>query len=126
MLVRAAAALLALVLATTPSVAVPQGPQASSFETFVRFIRNTDPGSNPGMPGLTIPAGLGPTTGLPVGVSLDGLPDSDDASARGRPGHRAGARAHAAAVEALANGRCVHARDARLAPRDRRPLSGTC
>src|SRR5216117_2698122 len=78
MLVRAAAALLALVLATTPSVAVPQGPEASSFETFVRFIRNTDPGSNAGMPGLTIPAGLGPTTGLPVGVSLDGLPDSDE------------------------------------------------
>src|SRR5216117_3122490 len=51
MLVRAAAALRALVLATTPSVAVPQGPEASSFETFVRFIRNTDPGSNAGMPG---------------------------------------------------------------------------
>src|SRR5439155_11958852 len=78
MLVRAAAALRALVLATTPSVAVPQGPEASSFETFVRFIRNTDPGSNARMPGLTIPAGLGPTTGLPVGVSLDGLPDSDE------------------------------------------------
>src|SRR5439155_7559267 len=71
MLVRAAAALRALVLATTPSVAVPQGPEASSFETFVRFIRNTDPGSNAGMPGLTIPAGLGPTTGLRVGVSLE-------------------------------------------------------
>src|SRR5438552_15850793 len=78
MLVRAAAALRALVLATTPSVAVPQGPEASSFETFVRFIRNTDPGSNARMPGLTIPAGLGPTTGQPVGVSLDGLPDSDE------------------------------------------------
>src|SRR5438876_9726874 len=78
MLVRAAAALRALVLATTPSVAVPQGPEASSFETFVRFIGNTDPGSNARMPGLTIPAGLGPTTGLPVGVSLDGLPDSDE------------------------------------------------
>src|SRR5438034_9940042 len=78
MLVRAAAALRALVLATTPSVAVPQGPEASSFETFVRFIRSTDPGSNAGMPGLTIPAGLGPTTGLPVGVSLDGLPDRDE------------------------------------------------
>src|SRR5439155_14805982 len=123
MLVRAAAALRALVLATTPSVAVPQGPEASSFETFVRFIRNTDPGSNAGMPGLTIPAGLGPTTGLPVGVSLDGLPDSDERLLAGRPGHRAGARAHAAA-EALANGRCVPARDARRDPRDRRPVSG--
>src|SRR3989442_7727409 len=78
MLVRAAAALLALVLATTPSVAVPEGPEASSFETFLRFIRNTDPGSNAGLPGLTIPAGLGPGTRLPVGISLDGLPDSDE------------------------------------------------
>lgn len=41
------------------------------------FIRNTDPGSNAGLPGLTIPAGLGPTTGLPVGLSLDGPRGSD-------------------------------------------------
>jgi len=30
------------------------------------------------MPGLTIPAGLRPTTGMPVGLSLDGLRDSDE------------------------------------------------
>ena len=68
----------ALIGPTTPRVAVAQGPQASSLETFVLFIRNTDPGSNAGIPGLTIPAGLGPTTGLPVGVSLDGLRDGDE------------------------------------------------
>jgi mandelamide amidase len=68
----------ALVAPTTPSVAVAQGPEASSLETFLRFIRNTDPGSNAGIPGLTIPAGLGPTTGMPVGVSLDGLRGSDE------------------------------------------------
>src|SRR2546428_13303395 len=68
----------ALLAPTTPAVAVAQGPQASSLETFVLFIRNTDPGSNAGIPGLTIPAGLGPTTGLPVGVSLDGLRDGDE------------------------------------------------
>jgi len=68
----------ALVAPTTPSVAVAQGPQASSLETFLRFIRNTDPGSNAGIPGLTIPAGLGPTTGMPVGLSLDGLRGSDE------------------------------------------------
>jgi len=68
----------ALLAPTTPAVAVPQGPQASSPETFLRFIRNTDPGSNAGIPGLTIPAGLGPTTRLPVGLSLDGLRDSDE------------------------------------------------
>ena len=68
----------ALLAPTTPSVAVAQGPEASSLETFLRFIRNTDPGSNAGIPGLTIPAGLGPTTGMPVGLSLDGLRDSDE------------------------------------------------
>jgi len=68
----------ALLAPTTPAVAVAQGPQASSFETFLRFIRNTDPGSNAGLPGLTIPAGLGPATRMPVGLSLDGLRDSDE------------------------------------------------
>jgi len=68
----------ALLAPTTPAVAVAQGPEVSSPETFLRFIRNTDPPSNAGIPGLTIPAGLGPTTGLPVGLSLDGLRDSDE------------------------------------------------
>jgi len=68
----------ALLAPTTPAVAATQGPQASSLETFLRFIRNTDPGSNAGIPGLTIPAGLGPTTRLPVGLSLDGLRGSDE------------------------------------------------
>jgi indoleacetamide hydrolase len=67
----------ALLAPTTPVVAVKQGPEASSLETFLRFIRNTDPGSNAGIPGLTIPAGFGPTTGLPVGLSLDGPRGSD-------------------------------------------------
>ena len=68
----------ALIAPTTPQVAVPQGPEASSLETFLLFIRNSDPGSNAGIPGLTIPAGLGPTTGLPVGLSLDGPRGSDE------------------------------------------------
>ena len=67
----------ALLAPTTPAVAVKQGPEASSLETFLRFIRNTDPGSNAGIPGLTIPAGFGPSTGLPVGLSLDGPRGSD-------------------------------------------------
>jgi mandelamide amidase len=67
----------ALIGPTTPRVAVEQGPNASSLETFLTFIRNTDPGSNAGIPGLTLPAGLGPTTGLPVGLSLDGPRGSD-------------------------------------------------
>ena len=68
----------ALVGPTTPAVAVAQGPEASSLPTFLLFIRNTDPGSNAGTPGLTIPAGLGPSTGLPVGLSLDGPRGSDE------------------------------------------------
>jgi Asp-tRNA(Asn)/Glu-tRNA(Gln) amidotransferase A subunit family amidase len=58
-------------------VAQLQRPEASSLETFLLFIRNTDPGSNAGIPGLTIPAGLGPATKLPVGISLDGPPNTD-------------------------------------------------
>jgi indoleacetamide hydrolase len=68
----------ALVAPTTPHVAVVQGPDASSLPTFLLFIRNTDPGSNAGIPGLTIPAGLGPSTKLPVGLSLDGPRGSDE------------------------------------------------
>ena len=68
----------ALIGPTTPRVADLQRPEASSLETFLLFIRNTDPGSNAGLPGLTIPAGLGSTTGLPSGISLDGPPNSDD------------------------------------------------
>jgi mandelamide amidase len=67
----------ALIGPTTPHVAVPQGPEASALPTFLLFIQNTDPGSNAGIPGLTVPAGLGPTTGLPVGISLDGPRNSD-------------------------------------------------
>ena len=68
----------ALLAPTTPHVAVRQGPDASSLATFLLFIRNTDPGSNAGIPGLTVPAGLGPSTGLPVGLSLDGPRGSDE------------------------------------------------
>ena len=67
----------ALIAPTTPAVAATQGPEASSLPTFLLFIRNTDPGSNAGIPGLTIPAGLGSSSGLPVGISLDGPRGSD-------------------------------------------------
>ena len=67
----------ALIGPTTPAVAATQGPEASSQPTFLLFIRNTDPGSNAGIPGLTIPAGLGSSSGLPVGISLDGPRGSD-------------------------------------------------
>lgn len=43
---------------------------------FLELIRNTDPGSNAGIPGLSIPAGL-TVDGLPVGLSIDGPFGSD-------------------------------------------------
>ena len=73
----------AIVFPTTPLPAQPisgtdmnvmlNGKEAPTFPT---FIRNTDPGSNAGIPGLTIPAGLTPE-GLPVGLELDGPFSSD-------------------------------------------------
>jgi mandelamide amidase len=45
-------------------------------DTFGTFIRNTDPGSNAGIPGLSIPAGL-TAGGLPVGIEIDGPLGSD-------------------------------------------------
>jgi indoleacetamide hydrolase len=44
--------------------------------TFLTYIRNTDPGSNAGIPGLSLPVGL-TNSGLPVGLELDGPVNSD-------------------------------------------------
>jgi Asp-tRNA(Asn)/Glu-tRNA(Gln) amidotransferase A subunit family amidase len=44
--------------------------------TFDTMIRNTDPGSNAGLPGLSLFAGLTPG-GLPVGIEIDGPVGSD-------------------------------------------------
>ncbi|MEZ5657821.1 MAG: indoleacetamide hydrolase [Burkholderiaceae bacterium] len=67
----------ALVFPTVPIVAMPAGPESSSIQNFGLVIQNTDPGSNAGLPGLQIPAGLGPASGLPVGLELDGPAGSD-------------------------------------------------
>ena len=45
-------------------------------DTFGTTIRNTDPGSTTGIPGITLPAGLTPA-GLPVGLAIDGPIGSD-------------------------------------------------
>jgi Asp-tRNA(Asn)/Glu-tRNA(Gln) amidotransferase A subunit family amidase len=49
------------------------GPPVPTFDT---MIRNTDPGSNAGLPGLSLFAGMTPD-GLPVGLEIDGPVGSD-------------------------------------------------
>ncbi len=71
----------ALVFPTTPRTAARIGEDETvvlngrDLPTFLTFIRNTDPGSNAGIPGVTLPAGL--AGGLPMGLSLDGPAGSD-------------------------------------------------
>ncbi|WP_258129426.1 indoleacetamide hydrolase [Achromobacter anxifer] len=69
-------ALDALLFPTTPVPPMAATPDASSLENFSRLARNVDPGSNAGLPGLSVPAGLS-AQGLPVGLEIDGLPDED-------------------------------------------------
>lgn len=65
-----------LLFPTVPVLPPAATPEASSFETFSRLARNVDPGSNAGLPGLSVPAGLS-REGLPVGLEIDGLPGDD-------------------------------------------------
>lgn len=55
------------------SVSINGGPPAPVFNT---YIQNTDPGATAGLPGLVLPAGR-TTSGLPVGMELDGLYGTD-------------------------------------------------
>jgi mandelamide amidase len=72
----------AVVLPTTPLPARPIGQDATvqlhgkDVPTFLTYIRNTDPASNAGIPGLSVPVGL-TTDGLPVGLEFDSPPGSD-------------------------------------------------
>jgi indoleacetamide hydrolase len=72
----------ALVFPTTPLPAAPIGDDQTTklngadVPTFPTFIQNTDPGSNAGIPGLTVPIGR-TAAGLPVGLELDGPAGSD-------------------------------------------------
>lgn len=77
----------ALVFPTTPLPPPPIGEDAETalngrmVPTFMTVIRNTDPGSNAGLPGISLPAGMtaGSVPGLPVGLELDGPPGGDRA-----------------------------------------------
>lgn len=72
----------ALVFPTTPLTARSVSEQdtvefnGQQQPSFPAFVRNTDPGSNAGIPGISLPAGLAPD-GLPVGLALDGPAHSD-------------------------------------------------
>ncbi|WP_272950825.1 amidase family protein, partial [Agrobacterium vitis] len=48
----------------------------SMVNTFKIYVRNVDPSSNAGLPGLSLPVGLTPDR-LPVGMEIDGLAGSD-------------------------------------------------
>jgi indoleacetamide hydrolase len=67
----------ALIFPTSPIVAPLADEQVSSIELFQRLIRNTDPGSNIGLPGLSLPIGRGKKSQLPVALEIDGLPHTD-------------------------------------------------
>jgi len=72
----------ALLFPTTPLPARPlldgldavqhRGESASAFRN---YVRNTNPGSNAGLPGISLPAGY--ADGLPVGLELDGPAGAD-------------------------------------------------
>jgi mandelamide amidase len=74
--------LAALVFPTTPLPAAPIGDDektkldGADVPTFFTFIQNTDPGSNAGIPGLSVPIGR-TRSGLPIGLELDGPAGSD-------------------------------------------------
>lgn len=67
----------ALIFPTTTVVAPLANEHVSSMENFQTLIRNTDPGSNIGLPGLSLPIGIAKTSKLPIALEIDGLPHSD-------------------------------------------------
>ncbi|KAA1003872.1 indoleacetamide hydrolase [Paraburkholderia panacisoli] len=76
----------ALLFPTTRLTAVPIDDVSGSstvsidgappIDTMEAFLRNTDPASTSGIPGLSLPAGMS-ASGLPVGLELDGPLGSD-------------------------------------------------
>jgi mandelamide amidase len=72
----------ALVLPTTRLPARPVGQDdeveinGRTVGTLEAYLRNTDPTSFAGLPSISVPAGR-TASGLPVGLSFDGLPGTD-------------------------------------------------
>jgi indoleacetamide hydrolase len=75
--------LVGMIFPTTPAPAQVIATSGDTFDlngqkapTFPTFIRNADPGSNAGIPGITVNAGMS-ASGLPIGIALDGPANSD-------------------------------------------------
>lgn len=75
----------AVIFPTTPLTAQPIADSLETVElngerapTFPTYIRNTDPSSNAGIPGISLPAGRNPQ-GAFIGIELDGPEGSDRA-----------------------------------------------
>lgn len=73
----------AMIIPTTPLPARPTDGLLAGVElngntenTFGTYIRNTDPDSNAGLPGIALPVGLS-SDGLPVGLQIGGPAHSD-------------------------------------------------
>ena len=72
----------AIAFPMTPLPAAPIGDDETTklngqdVPTFPTFIRNADPGSNAGIPGITVPIAR-TQAGLPIGLGLDGPAGSD-------------------------------------------------
>ena len=72
-----------VIFPTAPVAARPIGEDETialngeRVPTFTTYIRNTDPGSNAGIPGISLPTGL-TASGLPIGMEIDGPFGSDE------------------------------------------------
>ena len=63
----------ALMFPTLRRVALVAEAGVNSRANAADFLRHTGVGSSAGMPGISLPIALGPTSGLPVSLALDGL-----------------------------------------------------
>ncbi|OTG77260.1 amidase [Acinetobacter sp. ANC 4169] len=67
----------ALIFPTTAMVAPLANDDIYQPANFERLIQNTEPSASAGIPSIQIPVGLGSSTGLPVGMELDGPKGGD-------------------------------------------------
>jgi Asp-tRNA(Asn)/Glu-tRNA(Gln) amidotransferase A subunit family amidase len=67
----------ALFFPTTAIVAPLANDDVNLPRNFEYLIQNTEPSASAGIPSIQLPIGLGSSTGLPVGVELDGPQGSD-------------------------------------------------